>query len=133
MKIAASKEKPVKLAVYGSLRSGFHNHGILKDSTLLGTYVTEGSFTMYDSGAYFPIVIDRGLTPIEYELYEITDNSVMQSIHKLEGCTGIPGDKDNWYDLNKITTPEGEAWIYVMHTRQPLKEIESGIWFKQEY
>lgn len=131
-RIKASKEKPVRIMAYGTLRNGHGNfRGYLEGrSTLLGTYETSPNFTMYNGG--FPIVIDKGETAIEYDLFEITDDDVLRSVHGLEGCTGIPGHERNWYDIKKMETPHGTAYMYVMHTAPNNREIlPSGNWNKR--
>jgi gamma-glutamylcyclotransferase (GGCT)/AIG2-like uncharacterized protein YtfP len=59
----------------------------------------------------------------------------------LEGCTGIPGDDHNWYDIMPIKVPTGgkteegtqiyeDAWIYIQHDFKSLhaEPIPSGDW-----
>ena len=120
----------VYLAVYGTLKTGRGNWmRYLKDkSKVLGTFKTEPKFTMYTNGG-FPIVVDQGETAITYELVEVDNNNVLNSIHRLEGCTGIPKNDQNWYDIQKIDNQEHsdkEIYMYMMHTPQRLRIIESG-------
>lgn len=70
----------MKLFVYGSLREGKGLNYLLKDSTFLGQYKTQGEFYMFGlkSGA-FPYVTDEQLdescqpTKIIGEVYEVPD------------------------------------------------------------
>ena len=130
-KVEITKDTPrVLVCVYGTLREGHHNWAyLLKNrATKLGTYKSEPGFTMYDTGG-FPIVCDRGTGTIDYEVYEVTDDAVLANLHRLEGCTGIPGDERNWYDIQPIETPHGRAYMYLQHeTMDGLDVIESGDW-----
>ncbi len=131
--VVVSKKKTL-LAVYGTLRLGKSNWSrYLRDrSEHLGTFKTEPAFTMYGKGAGFPVVVDEGDTSIEYDLFSVEDEDVVRRINNLEGCTGIPGDKNNWYDITSINTPKGEASMYIMHVgRNEGSIIESGNWNNQ--
>lgn len=121
-------KKNTKVCVYGTLRRGEHNYKrILENSSIyLGTYQTDPHFTMYDNIG-FPIVITKGTTSIVYEVYEVDEN-VLQSLNRLEGCTGIPGHPENWYDLINIETPVGKGVMYVMHKEKDLQIIKNGDW-----
>lgn len=121
-------KKRTKVAVYGTLRKGEYNWARLLDgkSEYLGTYETTPNYTMYDNGG-FPIVIDKGHNKIVYEVYEVDEN-VLQSLNRLEGCTGIPGHPENWYDIIPIETPTGKAFMYVMHKEKDLEIIKNGDW-----
>jgi len=121
----------VYLAVYGTLRTGRGNwdHFLKNKSKFLGTYQTAPSYTMHTNGSY-PIVVDKGETPITYELMEVEEANVVERIHGLEGCTsGIPGNPKNWYDIKRIHNdehPDKEIYMYMMHEHPNLKIIESG-------
>lgn len=132
-RIEINAETPIqKIAVYGTLREGWGNgERLLKgQGKFLGIHNTEPNYTMYTTGG-FPIVSPKGNTSIEIEVYEIADNDVLRRIHALEGCTGIVGDPQNWYDLMPIETPFGEAYMYVQPNYKSNRVIESGNWNKQ--
>lgn len=129
-RIEISQNNPrVLIAVYGTLRTNDYNWSrILKGKAeSLGTYTSEPVFTMCTSGG-FPIV-SEGKNTIEYEVFEIKSNEVLEKLHSLEGCTGIPGDKNNWYDIQPIETPHGRAYIYMQHDYGEGEIIKSGNWF----
>lgn len=131
-RVEINKNTPkVYLAVYGTLRTGRGNwaHYLKDRSKLLGTYQTAPSYTMYTNGG-FPIVVDKGDTPITYELMEVENGDTVERVHRLEGCeSGIPGDPKNWYDIKRIHNdehPDKEIYMYMMHEPQNLRIIESG-------
>ncbi len=100
--------------VYGSLRKGLHNHGLL--DTCGSEFVDQAktidsTFTMTAYSSSFPAVYDGGTERIFGELYEVSDECVMH----LDGLEGHP----NWYkrEERKFDTKENgimTAWIYVM-------------------
>lgn len=116
-------------AVYGSLRKGFHNHGYVRGTKFLGTFKTKPIYTLVSLGSY-PAVKRGGDTAIEYELYETDNESVIRSIHGLEGYSGKRGASSNWYDTDPIETKFGEAEMFVMGEDAYPKAlvIESGVW-----
>jgi gamma-glutamylcyclotransferase (GGCT)/AIG2-like uncharacterized protein YtfP len=120
------KKEPILVAVYGSLRSGFHNHSLLSDSKLLGTFDTEPIYDMYSCGS-FPGLVLHGSTSIKMEIYEVTEE-VSKKVERLEGYT--KGDEmDNHYNKVMIDTPYGEAGTYIYNnstTRLP--KVDSGDW-----
>lgn len=130
-RIEINEEHPTRLvAVYGTLREGHGNWAaILKgNAKLLGTYTSEPKYTMYSAGG-FPIVCDNGTGTIVYEVYEVDSNAVMRRLHSLEGCTGIPGHENNWYDIQPIETPHGTAYMYVQHEAgERMSIIKNGNW-----
>lgn len=136
-KVEITKDCPsVLICTYGTLRStpasGNGNYRALLEGNgeYLGTYQSEPTYTMYGRHAGFPVVTDNGTTAITYEVFRVTDAAVLANLNGLEGCTGIPGDKRNWYDICPITTPHGQGWIYVMHHSGRATEsiIPTGNW-----
>lgn len=116
-RIEINAETPsVLICTYGTLRKGRTNFMRFLENrcNYLGTYSTERKYTMYNMGMY-PIVVDKGNSSIVYDLFEIRSRHVLENIHHLEGCTGIPGHPDNWYDIQKIVTPHGIAYMYLQH------------------
>jgi gamma-glutamylcyclotransferase (GGCT)/AIG2-like uncharacterized protein YtfP len=129
-------KKPIALVcAYGTLRENHSNwRWVLKEkSDMLGTFKTAPEYTMYGKGRGFPYVVTGGDTSIEYDLFAVYNESVLERIHSLEGCTGISGHASNWYDIIDIETPHGTGKMYVMHTAQgPLQSIiTSGNWNDQ--
>lgn len=133
VRVEINQQNPSALVcVYGTLRRGNGNYRSLLEGKgeYLGTFRSDPAYTMYGRRAGFPVVVDKGDTSIEYEVFKVTDRNVLENLHSLEGCSGIPGNERNWYDISPITTPVGEGWMYVMHesNRSADSIIESGNW-----
>lgn len=119
------------LIVYGTLKSGYGNNRLLDNehSELVASNVeTEPIYTLYDGG--FPVVERGGTTSIKGELWRVKDKDVLNKIHSLEGCTGIPNHPKNWYDIDVQETPYGKAYIYVQNKGKSGRTqiVESGKW-----
>lgn len=117
-----------KVAVYGSLRKGLHNHGLLSQATLLGTERVKG-FGMYSLGS-FPFVSTTGDVTdkeITVEVYEVTP----AEFRRLDMLEGYP----SFYDRMMIETSHGPAWIYFIdgkdqYTPSRHEPVPDGDWFK---
>lgn len=73
-----------KIFTYGSLRKGFHNHGLLRDSEFLGQYHTGPGYIKVP-GPGFPFLIPDPEGPGTYgELYSVTDLT-LEMLDRLEG------------------------------------------------
>jgi gamma-glutamylcyclotransferase (GGCT)/AIG2-like uncharacterized protein YtfP len=111
--------------VYGSLKRGFHNHGILEGSNarFRGNHKTEANYTMYSLGS-FPGVVQGGETSIRGEVYEV------DSLKSLDTLEGYP----SFYTRIKIDTRWGPVWMYILlkedRGRMLLQDriITSGVW-----
>lgn len=111
------------IAVYGTLRENGSNHNIIKmgKSELKGVATLFG-FDMFDTGMGFPACVD-GAGIITCEVYEV-DADTEKCLDVLEG---VP----HHYIKEKITTPFGEAFIYLYPERSHLKnQIVYGDWMK---
>lgn len=115
-------------AVYGSLKKGFHNHGILGDSRLVGECKSSPNFTMLDLGA-FPGVVRQGSTAITLEVYEVVDEKIESRLDRLEGFKS-PNSKHNFYNKEMIDTEFGPAYLYTFNEENinHLPIVESGNW-----
>ena len=112
-----------RVFVYGTLRRGGCNHGLVAQERLLGEHVTEPAYTMLDVGPY-PGVITRGETAIRGEVYEVTPLT-FQRLDELE-------DYPRNYTRQLIDTPWGEAWMYIYRPRgKRLPEVALGDWFQR--
>lgn len=109
----------IKVAVYGSLRAGFHNHILLQSSKLIGSERISG-FDMYSLGA-FPAIV-QGVGDITVEMYEVNEHT----FKRLDRLEGFPA----FYDRMLVETSEGECWIYFQHTPPTNSKIDSGDWYE---
>ena len=79
---------PTKVFVYGTLKRGFGNNRVLRDSEFLGSVTTQRSdLSLLNLG--FPGLLE-GLSdvptgPVKGELFLVTDEKVMQGLDRLEG------------------------------------------------
>ena len=67
--------------VYGTLKKGWGNNSLLKDSTYKGTGTVTG--TLIDLGS-FPALLKEGDSTVHGELYKITDDTLTM-LDMLEG------------------------------------------------
>ncbi len=118
--------KPFIVAVYGSLRQGFGNHRVLKDSEYLGTFKTNDLFTMYSLGAFPYIKPDeKNGIPITVELYKVISDNIAYGLDCLEGYP-------SFYDKKNITIQNFETDLeiktYFIERESESVIVESGDW-----
>jgi len=116
-----------KIAVYGSLRQGLHNHYLIEDSKLLGIFITPQIFSLYTLGG-FPGLKTDGKTAVVMEVYEVDDQTARR-VDQLEGYN--PNSKNNsFYDKIIIDTPYGEAGVYIyVSDISENRLVKSGDWY----
>ena len=120
------KDETKLVAVYGSLRKGFGNHYLLKDSKYLGEYDTEPIYDMYSISS-FPGLVTGGNTSIKMEVYEV-DRPTLVRLNQLEGYI-CDDHVNNHYNRISINTPYGEAYTYTYNYSIDTKvKVESGDW-----
>lgn len=126
MRITENPNTGYRVAVYGSLKAGRHNHGYLKTARFIGRFRTPPEYTMIDLGPY-PAVIPEGHTAIEVEIYEVGSDT-LKSLDELE-------EHPESYRRTLIKIANMEVFIYLL-TRKGLRDvqklrcpiIESGRW-----
>ncbi|ALR16607.1 MULTISPECIES: gamma-glutamylcyclotransferase [Vibrio] len=105
--------------VYGTLRKGEYNHHYLSSGQFLGLHESDAQYTLYDLGPYPGV--SQGHQTIQGEVYLIDDDT-LTALDKLED---VPVE----YRRESISTPFGQAWIYIYQdTEQLTEEIASGDW-----
>lgn len=115
----------VKICVYGSLRAGLGNHGLIKDSKFLGTFNSKPEFSLYTLGG-FPGLKPKGKTSVVMEVYEVNEETARR-VDALEGYN--PNREATFYDKVAIETPYGEASVYTYVDDIPENRlVESGDW-----
>ena len=116
------KKPETRVAVYGTLRRGGHNHYLLqedsKKSELLGRTYVKDKYTMYNLGT-FPALVKEGEHSIYLEVYRV-DKDIFEKLDALEGYP-------NWYKRELIDTVFGKAWIYYLEEPHGDK-MECGFW-----
>ena len=123
-----------RVAVYGSLRRGFGNHGLLEDSLFIGEALTEARYTMLHLGG-FPGVVKKGNTSITVELYDV-DEETLRRLDRLEGHPGfyerlpvkvLPVNAD------QTDAPQAWEWVsmYLLPNDWDGAAIETGDWARR--
>lgn len=122
--------------VYGSLRKGLHNHGLVQEQKFLGLgrlhpINTRMSFTMRAYCASFPAVyrdqVFNEMGTIDGEVYGVDD----ECLARLDGLEGHP----HWYRREEVevTLQDGhnvKVWMYVMTDRPQGPIVASGDWME---
>ena len=111
-----------KVFVYGTLKKGFGNHNILKDSKFLGKATTSDRWLMIGKGLSFPYVLKKDKVKgklIKGELYEV-DSTTLKRLDQLEGVpthyrratTSIKCDNLYYYSIIYIKADEtAPNWV----------------------
>lgn len=104
------------VAVYGTLKSGLHNHSLLENAVYVGTTVAP-EIEIYDLHGMFPVAkrckLPKHLNefPPVIEVYEV-DSKTMIELDILEGvCYGEP--EMGLYHKDYINTEFGECVVYI--------------------
>jgi len=119
--------KKVKVAVYGSLRKGLHNHSLLNGETFVGQFETDPEFSLVDLGS-FPGLLKDGNTAVLMEVYEV-DATKLKRLDGLEGYRGK--NSNNFYNREKIESPFGPLFTYFYNKNSELIKaniISTGDW-----
>ena len=100
-----------KLFVYGTLRRGFRNHDLLRDSTHLGDGFTFDKMRlMVHRGHGIPFTWkDEAGKPLRGELYEISENYLL-SIHIMEVSAGYEA---TWLSVILDSGEKTRAIVYL--------------------
>lgn len=122
----SSISKIRRVAVYGTLKFGLANHGLLRQARYLGETLLH-DITLYDLG-WFPGAKLEPSGGILAEVYGV-DESILALLDHLEGFR--PGDPESSLFLrHPVETPLGEAWVYIYnHPVDEFEPIRSGSWW----
>lgn len=111
------------VAVYGSLRSGLHNHPTFGNcsANLQGKVELEG-WDMYSMGS-FPF-ITPGEGTITAEVYRVEPDTFM----RLDRLEGYP----SFYDRTLVDTKYGKVWVYFIEGRDKsgYTPVTKGDWYE---
>lgn len=106
-----------KVFVYGSLKTGLHNHWLLENSKFIEFAQTQDSVFEMVSFDSFPGVLENGSFAIQGELYEVEDE-VLEWLDQLEG-------NGSFYQRKITLLANGQrAWMYVL-LRTPVFVIQT--------
>ena len=116
----------ILVAVYGSLKKGFHNDVYLERANSFVGSGTISGFEMYGLGG-FPMVVP-GDGRISVEVYSVSDD-VLESLDRLEGFP-------HFYDRKRAVVTydnsgrQEKVWIYFGRPDQVKgsKKVADGIW-----
>lgn len=121
-----------RVFVYGTLKRGESNHGLLLGSKYLGVVFTKPSeWTMLNLGSFPALVDSQGAfaPPVQGELFLVSD-AVLGSLDALEGYPDFYGRKSvAVYSRSGLFI--SPALVYYMENRPQEKNvfvIESGEW-----
>lgn len=117
--------------VYGSLKSGFHNHRLLKNSKFVGQAVTKEKYTMYSCGS-FPSVTEEPSYNISGEVYEINEQT-LKSLDYLEGYE--EGRKNNFYErkLTEVLVNNKSEVCFIYFGSKTSQKLQKGFWEHHSY
>lgn len=114
-----------RIFVYGSLRRGGYNHGLLRRARFLGYERTAREYTMVDLGRY-PGVLSGGGTAVLGEVYAVSAATISR-LDRLE-------DYPRSYDRRRIPTRSGDAWLYVYRlSSRGARRVRSGDWIRYRH
>jgi gamma-glutamylaminecyclotransferase len=98
------------IAVYGTLKKGFGNHGLVRDSEFIGSGETEKEYTMYRHGIPFVKSTEK-TSKIKVEIYSVNEKDLIR-VDLLEG-------HPDWYQRKPVTvvldngfTVDAELYFY---------------------
>lgn len=114
-----------RVFVYGSLKRGQGNSGLLEGAALIARTEITGNYRLLDLG-YFPgVVRDNMLSEprtVVGEVYDV-DSETFFSLDLLEG-------HPTYYKRESVDTPVGKAWVYFLPPTYigRYDEVDGPVW-----
>ena len=107
--------------VYGTLRRGGSHHRLLDGARMLGPWTSGPHYNMLDRRIEWDLLSQK--ERVIGEVYRI-EHGMLPALDAYEGC---PGD----YRRVRITTPYGEAWLYLWdRAAPPAPVVPGGDWLR---
>ncbi len=123
-----SKSRENLVFVYGTLKSGHHNHYLLGNSVFMGNCATMSKHKMVSLGGFPGVIYRGGMSQITGEVYAVDRKEVRDALDQLEGYP-------DFYDKARIVTPWGVAVMYILskpflagNAMNNEPAIETGVW-----
>ena len=119
------KDAMNRVAVYGTLKSGYHNNHLLLDADLVGTGKLQDRYPLEVDGLPY-LYPEKGVGEfVDVEVYDVDDN-LLARLDRLEG-------HPNWYKRERVLIDLDDwskttAWVYFLD--QPTPE---GVEFTDSY
>ena len=133
---------PKKVFVYGTLKRGHVNHGLMKGAHLIGEAYSWG-WKMYHLGGFPGIIPNENESDslVHGELYEVNNPYIIRRLDRLEGVRYDPktGESCGLYHRTTTTvhdvascTTHGDCLVYEFNAARglPAREVEGGNWIK---
>jgi len=127
-----SKENPVKIFVYGTLKVGGHFAAAFDERRMECVEATLENAALYKVCNMYPGIVEEEGAVVRGELHTLRDaEAVIQRMDQIEGYR--EGGKHNLFNRHKVTvqTENGEeeafAYFYANHD-ETCKRIEDGVW-----
>ena len=115
----------ILVAVYGTLKRGLSNHGLLQHASFVGEDCLT-CITLYDLGPY-PGARLESSGGIDIEVFSV-DKKQLQQLDELEEYLATASDQ-GMYDRRQVLTQFGLAWIYLYNREvDHAKPLRSGAW-----
>lgn len=109
-------QRCMRVAVYGTLRTGMSNHGLLRNATSLGTFTLKGYKLYVMSASTFdtiPFIVPAKEEETTVEVFELPES--WEQIHKwtqLIENLDLLEDHPNWYTRTAVTINGAPTWVY---------------------
>ena len=109
--------------VYGTLKRGGSNHGLLQGAEFISESVTLHEYVLRDNGGFpsmchYAVDDDPAVYRVRGELFKITADH-LQDLDWLEG-------HPSFYYRSPIDLVHGKAWAYFNHNQNPLCPVIDG-------
>lgn len=118
-----NNELPMLIGVYGSLRKGLHNHGLISRCEYIKD-IRVPNLELYSLGS-FPCVLpsDHAVDTVLCEVYRVYTK---EQLRALDGLEGHP----DWYIRTLFSTELGDVQVYVMQDEayRGNELVPSGDW-----